>query len=329
MKYNGIELKEITTPQIFDPPKEMLVWNDANEEVNKSVVGAIAKFGNRCVVITLNYSWDHCAEIPEKPKSRRATKRELSKWLAQGKGEFNSYGFSGTAFNYRETDADKQVEHSLVRKWTDTEWYEPTIEYLGIDDKYPLDSNVTPEVLVYDELKYAERDIWNSTISDKNCFKDREVKIGNQVWMNFDLDVTDGGEGVFFNRVNCKYYYTWEAAKRIADKIPGWHLPSKEEFEKLIKTVGGKEVAGKTLMSTIRSKSWCNGTDDFVFSALPADFRSKDGHYYNECTYAELWSSTEYYGDHVLFMNLSTCTDIADLRAGGRKYGRSVRLIKD
>jgi len=28
MKYKGKELVEITTPQIFDPPQEMLVWND-------------------------------------------------------------------------------------------------------------------------------------------------------------------------------------------------------------------------------------------------------------------------------------------------------------
>ena len=34
MKYNGKELKEITTPQIFAEPKKMLVWNDDYVEHN-------------------------------------------------------------------------------------------------------------------------------------------------------------------------------------------------------------------------------------------------------------------------------------------------------
>lgn len=27
-KYSGIKLKEVTEQQVFDPPKEMLVWGD-------------------------------------------------------------------------------------------------------------------------------------------------------------------------------------------------------------------------------------------------------------------------------------------------------------
>ena len=27
MKYKGIELKEVTKPQLFDPPKKMFVWD--------------------------------------------------------------------------------------------------------------------------------------------------------------------------------------------------------------------------------------------------------------------------------------------------------------
>lgn len=32
MKYKGIELKEVTEPQLFDPPKKMLVWERYYEE---------------------------------------------------------------------------------------------------------------------------------------------------------------------------------------------------------------------------------------------------------------------------------------------------------
>ena len=33
MKYKGIELKEITEPQIFNPPKKMLVWDREQDEL--------------------------------------------------------------------------------------------------------------------------------------------------------------------------------------------------------------------------------------------------------------------------------------------------------
>lgn len=34
MKYKGVELKPITTPQAFNPPKEMLVWDVEDKEIN-------------------------------------------------------------------------------------------------------------------------------------------------------------------------------------------------------------------------------------------------------------------------------------------------------
>ena len=40
MKYKGIELKEITEPQVFNPPRVMVVWdNDANKK--ECIVAAI------------------------------------------------------------------------------------------------------------------------------------------------------------------------------------------------------------------------------------------------------------------------------------------------
>lgn len=48
MKYKGIELKEITEPQIFDPPKKMLVWrtnkwNSEQKTLKTSVALRFAK----------------------------------------------------------------------------------------------------------------------------------------------------------------------------------------------------------------------------------------------------------------------------------------------
>ena len=132
MKYNGIELVEITTPQIFDPQKEMLVWDDAQNTPNRGEVCAIIKCKNKTLAITSNLiTYAHCAEIP---KPRRATNRELVKWLSAGHGEYaNQIGLVTNAFTYDESETNKEVRKDIViRTWEDTAWHEPTVDYMGI-----------------------------------------------------------------------------------------------------------------------------------------------------------------------------------------------------
>lgn len=143
MKYKGKERKEITTQQIVDPPREMLVWADEmvkmTEEPHKEIVYAVVKLGKYYVAITSSHQWDFCAEIPEDPKPRRATSRELAKWLAIGIGEWcmkNGTGRIGanTNYGYSEYEENQNVDDGvLVRKWEDTDWHEPTVDYMGIE----------------------------------------------------------------------------------------------------------------------------------------------------------------------------------------------------
>lgn len=137
MKYKGIELKEFTSEKqvIFDPPKRMLVWNYGNSEPFEDDVFAFIP--NRCYpVIGTNDSLDHCAEIPE-VMCRRATNREIAKWLAQGSGQYKVSGgiriWTDHPYNIGQDD-DACSKFIKVRKWDDTEWREPTREYLGLED---------------------------------------------------------------------------------------------------------------------------------------------------------------------------------------------------
>lgn len=129
MKYKGIELKEITEPQLFNPPKPMLVW-DSDEElpVELNVCAIVARDGFR--VITERSAWRHCAEIPE----ILATYRELARWLSGGNGEVLNGNTCCPNWNYhRIQENDSVSETMLVRKWDDTEWHKPTREYLGLE----------------------------------------------------------------------------------------------------------------------------------------------------------------------------------------------------
>ena len=131
MEYKGIELKEVTEPQIFIPPKKMLVWG-RYESITELDVYAITSRKD-FPVICENSTWRHCAEIPEQKK---VTNRELACWLAGGNGEAKIVNNVFINWTYGEIEADKNVEDNVsVRKWDDTEWHKPTREYLGLEDK--------------------------------------------------------------------------------------------------------------------------------------------------------------------------------------------------
>lgn len=137
MIYNGRELLPITTADVQGLPKKMLVWDSNCNYVEERTVIALVrdKFG---VIYAIAQSesmkgvavWQYCAEIP---KVRIATNSELSQWLAKGNGEVHHNGIVYVYWNYDYKDANTIVKSSiLVKKFKDTEWHEPTIDYLGL-----------------------------------------------------------------------------------------------------------------------------------------------------------------------------------------------------
>lgn len=132
MEYNGIKLKEVTESQIVDPPKKMLVWDcEPGIVLEADVLAIVNGRESGYPVITKTGTYRHCAEIPETP---RVTNRELSKWLAKGRGECrNQIGLVSNYCVYDETEADLPVPNSVkVRRWDDNEWHEPTV-YMCIE----------------------------------------------------------------------------------------------------------------------------------------------------------------------------------------------------
>ncbi len=136
MEYNGIELTEVTESQIVDPPKEMFVWDyDPGCLLKADVLAIVNGRESGYPVITKTGTYRHCAEIPEEPKPRRATNRELSKWLAKGHGEYrNQIGAVSNLYIYVDLETDVAVPSYIrVRKWDDADWHEPVVDYMGIE----------------------------------------------------------------------------------------------------------------------------------------------------------------------------------------------------
>lgn len=138
MKYNGIELTPITEPQIFDPPREMLVWDSGFHEPQIESVYAITMrklYG----VVAADSCYDYCAEIPEEPKPTRATYIQLIEWLAKGNGVYRLSENSGVigmdicvADRTENTVLDPDIQ---IRPFGTKEWLEPTLENMGMEEK--------------------------------------------------------------------------------------------------------------------------------------------------------------------------------------------------
>ena len=136
----------------------------------------------------------------------------------------------------------------------------------------------------------------------------RVVEIGNQTWMaeNLNYDI-DGSKYYDNDPVNDRKYgrlYNWKKAKKACPE--GWHLPSNEEWEKLMTTLGDSSTAGAKL-KTISGWNWNekenksgNGIDEFGFAALPGGLRFVDGIFrFFGCKFSNAgykgvwWSATE------------------------------------
>ena len=137
MIYHGKEIKQTTEPQIFAKPKEMFVWDEKDSTpVVRNVCAILNENCNlqRRVIDDCGWFWEFCGEI----QPRRATYIEFSRWLAQGNGQVHTDTDGGnfdTAILYDDKCDDTPVRDGLeARKWGDTEWHVPTIDYLGIKE---------------------------------------------------------------------------------------------------------------------------------------------------------------------------------------------------
>ena len=204
-----------------------------------------------------------------------------------------------------------------------------------------------PEVLAvktggskYDSLKNTLTDL-----RDKKTY--RTTTIGTQIWMaenlNFeyeyklDFGYKTMGPLVYRNysspdKVEYGRYYTWAAAMDSLGEFSssgkgcgefttcspsypvrgvcpeGWHLPSKDEWDVLISTVGGAYSASRRLKSTDGWDNGGNGSDSYGFSALPAGYMSEssvfDGDMIEYGDKFIFFTSSEYNDAKVYIMNL-------------------------
>lgn len=155
--------------------------------------------------------------------------------------------------------------------------------------------------------------------------KVNQIKIGDQVWMNINLHYDDGGDGIYYCDYNDEYYYSWEAAMRVAKLFPpGWHLPSNEDWNKLEKFI--EDNIGPKLRSRVGWSKY-SGTDDYGFNAKPSGYY-RNGHFDHLGSNAYFWASSEYLSYYAYCRNLDTGT-MTESNYNYKTFGYSVRLLRD
>jgi uncharacterized protein (TIGR02145 family) len=186
----------------------------------------------------------------------------------------------------------------------------------------------------------------------------QDVKIGTQVWMSKNLDVSTfrNGEAIpeakseeeWAKAGNNKtaafcYYlydsnigkvygklYNWYAVNDSRGLAPkGYHIPSDAEWTILTDFLGGVSEASPKMKS---KTGWSNnryGTNSSGFNGLPGGLCYDFGYFLGITGDGYWWSSSEYNKNMVWNRHLGNYYTIVFRYGGAKKGGFSVRCIKD
>lgn len=185
------------------------------------------------------------------------------------------------------------------------------------------------------------------------------IGIGGQIWMAENLKVTQYRNGdeipnltddILWSNTNegayCSYnndpniaavygnlynWYTVIDGRNIAPE--GWHIPTEDEWDKLINWLGGEDTAGGKLKSTdLWNAPNAGATNESGFSGLPAGM--KLGIYYINLNTQGFFRTRSYWniGGQVWPVNYTLHKDSVNVLTytlNDKTMGLSVRCVKD
>lgn len=163
----------------------------------------------------------------------------------------------------------------------------------------------------------------------------KTIEIDGLEWMTQNLDYKDKSSVCYDKKEkNCKSLgrlYAWDEAVNACPE--GWRLPTKDEFESLLKNAGGSHAKnffdGDGEDIPLFWEGVCERMMDKSFFAIQlAGFGMAGKMFSDKGTMAELWSATAV-DDAPIAYRLELDFDGANVYTANRTNNNSVRCVKD
>jgi uncharacterized protein (TIGR02145 family) len=223
-------------------------------------------------------------------------------------------------------------------------------------------SDFTPHSCGAPNIHNSNLTYGSMTDQQGNVYK--TIVIGTQEWMaeNLNTSIYRNGDAIPTNLDNatwqsttsgawayygndesyaCPYgkLYNWSACVDARQLCPvGWHVPSDAEWTVLTDYLGGEIVAGGKMKTTgnINGSTglwyWPNegATNSSGFSGAPGSYRHLSGEFGDIIgDWGRFWSSSEYDTYHAWFRQLDYFNDDALRAYSNKRFGLSVRCLRD
>lgn len=204
----------------------------------------------------------------------------------------------------------------------------------------------------------------SSTVSDTVFTDARDgkkyglVKIGTQIWMSKNLDVSTyrNGDPIQYARTLeqwvdaaskgegawCYYdhdpkngaiygkLYNWYAVNDSRGLAPiGYHIPMDAEWTVLTDFLGGEAIAGFKMKSTSGWAIGDNGDNGSGFNGLPGGYYSYFGDFYGIADNGFYWSSSENNANDAWNRYLNRINTKVDRSNYDKSFGFSVRCLRN
>jgi uncharacterized protein (TIGR02145 family) len=186
----------------------------------------------------------------------------------------------------------------------------------------------------------------------------QDVKIGTQVWMskNLDISIYRNGDSIpqarnkeqwtyaaenelpawcyhEFDEENAKIYgkiYNFFAISDPRKLAPiGYHVPSDMEWEVLVEFLGGENTAGKKLKSKSGWRKKGNGDNSSGFNGLPNGYCSLNADFMDIGQSGNWWSRTPTSNSYATAISIYYTHNKVLLENTAKFWGLAVRCLKD
>jgi len=198
----------------------------------------------------------------------------------------------------------------------------------GITSVTDIDGNIYPVIEIGDQCwtkenlkttKYADGSVIPNVTLDAQW-----LSLTTGAWCNYE---NSAGNDAVYGKL-----YNWHTVSDPRNVCPaGWHVPSDAEWTTLINFLGGDSIAGGKMKTTTGWQAPNTGaTNESGFSGLPGGTRYfLDGSFNTIGNVGTWWSSSELNAGNAWYRTLGYSSGNAYRNYYGKRYGLSVRCLRD